>query len=85
MKWLLGKSVIFMPTCFEDKAGASLKEFAHPVKGTVTMIHSKHGWFMVSFKAGKTVQRECFKFYDLQRTVMLCGRKKDVQQKDCLQ
>ncbi len=82
MKWLLGRKVTFMPTCFEEKAGASLKEFAKPVIGTVTMIHSKHGWFMVSYKAGETVQRECFKYYDLERTVLLCGRKKNVHAKD---
>lgn len=86
MKWLLGKTVSFIPTFMHDKSGGgSIREDAIPVVGVVTHINSQHGWFMVSYKAGKTMQRECFKFYDLERTVMLCGRKKDVQQKDCLQ
>lgn len=70
---LLGKKATFTPTCFEDKAGASLREFAHPVTGRVTMIHRRHRWFCVSYKAGETVQRECFHLDEIGEAVQVHG------------
>ena len=74
MNWLLGRTVSFIPVFKHDKNGGGIKEDAIPVVGVVTHINNDHEWFCVSFKVGKTMQRECFKFYDLERTVMLCGR-----------
>ena len=70
---LLGKKATFMPACHTEKAGGSLKEFAEPVTGIITMVHRRHKWFLVSYKAGETIQRECFHFDEVDEAVTVHG------------
>ena len=71
---LLGKKASFMPTCMTEKAGGSRKEFAKPVTGVITMVHRAHGYFIVTYRAGETIQREGFKFCDIDEAVKVHGK-----------
>ena len=68
---LLGKKASFIPTSLMDKTGngGSIKEYATTTTGIITYVHRTHEWFCVSFKAGGTIQRECFKFCDIDEVV----------------
>lgn len=73
MDTLLNKTATFVPTCYTDKAGGSVNEFAEPVTGVITMVHKMHRWFLVSYRAGKTIQRECFHFDEIDEAVTVHG------------
>lgn len=83
MTRLLGREVRFIPTCDMVHANGRPKEEIMPiVTGRVVFVHADHGWFRVRWKAGKTIQHECFKLCDIGKVVDLVGRKKNVHSKN---
>lgn len=76
MTRLLGRQVKFVPACFMVHANGRPKEEVMPiVTGLVVSIHKGHGWFMVRWTAGKTIQHECFRLCDIGKDVLLLGRR----------
>ena len=69
---LLGKKATFVP-CFKKEKDGNVKEDAEPVTGRITYVNWAHGWFRVSFHAGRTVLHESFKFFDIGKEVTVHG------------
>lgn len=77
MTRLLGREVRFIPACDMVHANGRPKEEIMPiVTGRIDFVHECHGWFRVRWKAGKTIQHECFKFCEIGKVVELVGRRK---------
>lgn len=76
MTRLLGRKVRFIPACDMVHANGRPKEEIMPiVMGRVDFVHSGHGWFRVRWKAGNTIQHECFHLCDIGKVVDLVGRR----------
>lgn len=77
MTRLMGRQVKFVPACCMVHANGRPRDEVMPIiTGRVVFIHKDHGWFMVRWNAGKTVQHECFKLCDIGKVVVLVGRRK---------
>lgn len=78
MTRLLGREVKFVPACCMVHANGRPRDEVVPIiTGRVVSIHKGHGWFMVRWKAGQTIQHECFKLFDIGKDVLLLGNKKN--------
>lgn len=76
MTRLLGREVKFVPACCMVHANGRPKEEVVPIiTGRIVSIHKGHGWFLVRWRAGKTIQHESFKFCDIGKDVLLLGRR----------
>ena len=77
MENLVGSNVKFIPHCIhKQENGRPVKEQVKPVSGKIVLVNQKHGWFMIRWYAGETIQHECFKFCDLGGTVTICGKRR---------
>lgn len=75
MNKLIGCPVIFVPCCKYKKYFRNPEDDMQPVRGVIEYINERHGWFMVKYTAGRTVQHECFKLVDIGKVVELVGRR----------
>lgn len=72
---LLGKKASFIP-CFEKEKtgqGRGVSEDIEQVTGRIDYVNQEHSWFSVTYQAGNTIQRECFKFCDIDEVVTVHG------------
>ena len=77
MENLIGSNVKFVPHCFYKKdIGRPAIEQAEPVRGKIVFVNQRHGWFMIQWFAGETIQHECFKICDLGGAVTICGKRR---------
>lgn len=70
---LLGKKASFIPAWEKDTRGVGLSEDNATVTGRIHYVNQEHGWFSVTYRAGDTIQRECFKFCDIYESVTVHG------------
>ena len=63
---------MFVPCC---KFKKDYEYEVQPVRGVIVYVNASHGWFMVEYTAGRTVQHECFKLVDIEKDVTLIGRR----------
>ena len=68
---------MFVPCCkFKKDFRTPNEDDVQPIRGVIGYVNAKHGWFMVEYTAGRTVQHECFKLVDIGKDVTLIGRGK---------
>lgn len=73
---LIGKKASFIPHCMKDKEGHKIDWGKDVTKtGVIDFVNKQHGWFSVRYKAGDTVQHECFKFFDTGGKVTVHGKR----------
>lgn len=73
---LLGREVMFLPAflqCGND--GGRLKFDAKPFRGVITQVNEEHSWFMVTYRVGGNVLRECCKESEIGKEVTLLGKR----------
>jgi hypothetical protein len=76
MENLVGRNVKFIPHCiYRKETGRPVIEQVKPVNGRIVKVHHKHGWFMIRWYAGETIQHECFKLFEIGGAVTLLGKR----------
>lgn len=56
----IGDYYRFVPAANTDHSSGFPDQLQVKVTGTVVFIHEEHRWFRVAWKAGGTMQHECF-------------------------
>jgi hypothetical protein len=77
MERLLGRLVSFVPCFCYKKSVLEANKETDSIRGVVDYINKENGWFRVAYRAGETVQHECFKEADIGEAVTLVGHKKN--------
>ncbi len=68
-----GVKVRFVPTCLHNMHDDHAEVRRKTITGTIFLVNWEHRVFWVEYESGGTRQVEAFQFWDIGKTVKLCG------------